>query len=198
MGVSIAATAYWLLEIVNVLNSPTSQFDIVRYSDGKWYVGWYPAAEQRIVVTDTFWVDNLTSVIGATIVAGTGSAGNTDFWINGIKRGNRNGTTSPPTPTNYCHTVGGVYRSNSPAPNMSWLSAVNARVYWVAYWDRVLNDSEIVYLNSNPMCFLSPLKSEVPSLYYYMSVRQRHFRFRIDTDAVDATPIWGAAEDVGQ
>lgn len=31
-----------------------------------------------------------------------------------------------------------------------------------------------------------------------MAITQKHFRFRIDTDAVDATPTWGAAEDVGQ
>lgn len=31
-----------------------------------------------------------------------------------------------------------------------------------------------------------------------LNVVQKHFRFRIDMDAVDATPSWGAAEDVGQ
>lgn len=72
----------------------------------------------------------------------------------------------------------------------------------VRIYKRCLNASEVMILH---MAGLQgrrdgwPSNSRMPMIPIPpLVVKQKHFRFRIDTDAVDAAPTWGAAEDVGQ
>lgn len=52
-----------------------------------------------------------------------------------------------------------------------------------------------VYQNGEPLDFYDQVPSIVYAVTGLASLHQVHFRFRTDTDAVDATPTWGADED---
>jgi hypothetical protein len=70
----------------------------------------------------------------------------------------------------------------------------NSICYICCMWNRVLSAEEMAFLDRDPYGFLVPAEYEMP-LFVPATLRQKHFRFRTDTAAADATPTWGALED---
>jgi hypothetical protein len=138
--------------------------------------------------------------VGQTAVAGFTwlnpyAPGNQPLWMNGIS----NAPSIAPTSTQFDTTGFDLSIGNddpTAGTSRSWIGNTGiGKIYWIAFWDRVLSDSELVYLNANPMCFLVPAEYEMPMLSGPPALRQKHFRFRTDTGAADAAPTWGALED---
>jgi hypothetical protein len=71
----------------------------------------------------------------------------------------------------------------------------NAICYIGCFWNRVLSAEEMARLDREPYSFIIPAEYEMPILLAPPALRQKHFRFRTDTGAADATPTWGALED---
>jgi hypothetical protein len=67
----------------------------------------------------------------------------------------------------------------------------------VYFWrDRILTAEEMRFLDRSPYDFLIPAEGEAPMMLVVLpTLRQKHFRFRTDAGAADATPTWGALED---
>lgn len=81
------------------------------------------------------------------------------------------------------------------APGGELARASNNTANIVCFWNRVLSDEEMCELNRNSYSFLIPAEYEMSPLYIPPYLRQRHYRFRTDAGAVDATPTWGSQED---
>jgi hypothetical protein len=80
----------------------------------------------------------------------------------------------------------------SPTPTR-YSNSITTAAY---FWNRALAADEWARLHREPYSFLIPAEYELPLAFLSPPpLRQRHFRFRTDTGAVDATPTWGAAED---
>lgn len=127
-------------------NAAGSQlFSLLRYIDNNWYVGW--SSGGRVVLADTLWTSGLTCTMACTYVNG----GTTKFWMNGSVRGTAVGTATNDT-ISFRHSIVGGARLGG-----VW----SGWVYWVGYWDRVLADDELFYLNQNPMSFMYPASDEV-------------------------------------
>jgi hypothetical protein len=118
-----------------------------KYLDNFWYIGWLnvAAADTRVAAISpgTFNAGD------DFLVAATWDATNTTGWVKSASIGSV--VTGATKTTNNGIGIGG---SPSFGDNNSWSRSIGDTVYWVGYWARQLQSEELIYLNSNPFCFI--------------------------------------------
>lgn len=118
---------------------------------------------------------------------GSGGGGNVIVYKDGLQTGTLNWTgTDTYTNANVVDLYDDPAAAGIPFSGMIPIAAC---------WTRVLTPDEVVFLNSNPFAFIISSEYEMPVPFLAPTLRQKHFRFRTDTGAADATPTWGAVED---
>lgn len=120
------------------------------------YIGWYPPAISSAPTPATN--SKIPAITGITWQA---TGGSQFLWLEGKKY------SAGAVPTTYDTSAWQLNIGNAVAgiQDLSWFSVNDGTtIYWMAIWDRVLSDSEIYYLNVNPMCFLTPLEPEMQIL----------------------------------
>lgn len=122
-----------------------------------WNVGWYTGGSIVAFATPTGTI-GMPAVMGFTWDA----TPNYGFWLGGQKNTSSGGAV-PQNTTGYNLCIG-----NSNTTNLSWwlANATIGVIHWLAFWDRILSDYEIIYLSANPMCFLLPPEREMPSVFF--------------------------------
>jgi hypothetical protein len=175
--------------LMTLTNGTAYYFGPFRHGGQRSYLfGWYNFGSIYIEgATDSFPVDGTPMIYGTSWNA---AAPFQKGYINGRVAASSTSAFSTGDTTGFDLRI-----ANDFTLNRTWLQTPRDIIYWFGIWNRALNDSEFAYLNANPMCFLVPAEYEMPILLVPVTLRQKHFRFRTDTGAADATPTWGALED---
>jgi hypothetical protein len=130
---------------------------------------------------------NRWSHIAAVYDGGTTSTSTVHLYANGIPQTSLSNFGTPGA-INTSDTNWGIGRQRLDNARYFNGNIDDARVF-----GRALSAQEIYSIYSE--AFLSPAEYEMPILFVPPTLRQKHFRFRTDTGAANATPNWGAAED---
>lgn len=128
--------------------------DMMKWSDGNWYVGWVASGDFRIATSasGTFVAEQ------ECLMALTWDSANVvqRFTINAVQIGVR--TSAFSTGATASTTQGVIRIGNGEfqhGVNNSEYSA-NGQIHWVGVWDRVLSDTELRGLMAEPYCFMAP------------------------------------------